>query len=170
MKRTALRIAASQLEAELLPHLIGRVSHVTTRAALSCILQDGALKPNQDSSRGYGSTNSSYFRSRGCLSLTDLRSASREEIEKTLAQFYFLNPQLSKTNFPVFFVFKPEINEGLIHWSEWRERTTDHGVRIVAPTEAGYASEIPLSSVEKIIEVEVELRSKSSILSSENGT
>lgn len=155
MKRTSLRVATNDLEAAILSRLIGRVSHVTTRAALACILHDQALRPDQDSSLGYGSTNTSYFRSRGCLSLTDLRHASQQEVEHSLTQFYFLNPQLAECDYPVFFVFTSQIYDHLIHWSEWRNRTIDQGVRIVAPTEAGYPRDIPLSHVDEIIEVEV---------------
>jgi hypothetical protein len=155
MIRSSLRLDANELETRLLPKLLGRVSHVTSLSAMSEILRDSALRPGRESALGYGATSSSYFRSRGCLSLTDLRSVSREQLDFSLSQYYFLNPPLPQRDAPVFFVFHQDVYADLIPWTAFKSRLPNDGVRVVAHTEAGYPRDIPLSLVDEIIEVTV---------------
>lgn len=153
MRRTLLQIHANQLPVQLLPLLRGRVSHVTSRAALACILRDRCLKPNQDSSLGYGSSSNSYFRKLGCLSVTDLRTVGDEQIEGSLGNFNFLNPNFTK-NHPVYFLLSPSAYPKLIPWTEWSK--TRPPERVVQYTEAGFPCELWLTEVDEIIEVEIE--------------
>jgi hypothetical protein len=155
MNEELLFLAADVLRAEVLPRLVGRVFHVTTRDAYARIRSDGAIKPNRNGELGFtfGQSEFSYFRNRGCVSLFDLRTATPEQVEDSLWKYYFLNPSFSE-NRPVFLLLTDSCFDDLIPWSR---ANAEVGYRemFIPYVEAGYPGEIPLSLVERALLLEV---------------
>ena len=86
MKFKNLRVNGNTLFDEfLLPHLKGRVFHVTRLSVLSRIQTSGAILVNTDGHLEtlYGSSRS-FFRTRGCVPVFDYRTASPEQLEDSM--------------------------------------------------------------------------------------
>ncbi len=155
MDEESLVIAAESLRTDLLPRLVGRVFHVTTREAYVRVRSDGVIKSNQSGELGFtfGQSRFSYFRKRGCVSVFDLRTATPEQIDDSLHKYYFLNPPFSK-NRPVFLLLADACSEQLLPWSQ---SIPEEGARamVIPYVEAGYPGEIPLSLVQCALLLEV---------------
>lgn len=138
------------LRGPLLPLLRGRVFHVTTAAALPSIL--GAGKVSWD----YGEPRypNAYFRSRGCLSVCDLRSLTEEELDDGLAKYTFVDPFTSED--PAFLFIDPQrLERPLISWREQRERR-DFEKQVVPFIEAGFRGDLPVAYLESILIAKIE--------------
>jgi hypothetical protein len=154
MDEESLSLSAGDLEAELLPRLMGRVFHVTPRTTYPGIVSDGSIKSNQTGCLGFTTSQSevSYFRTRGCVSLIDLRTTTQEQVNDTLLRYYFLNPFSSPEDNPAFLLLKESEScfEQLIPWSD-----ASVGDMVVPYVEAGYRERIPLSLVERVLLLEI---------------
>ena len=114
MQIERLLIDGTRLEQDLLPRLVGKVFHVTTADSFRDICDDGYVRSNQDGRLSFTFPQSriSYARSRGYVSLTDLRDRSAEQVEWSLVKFYFLNPRSS--NDPVFLILSAEATDRVV--------------------------------------------------------
>lgn len=89
MKRTRLLVPFQNPGKVLLPFLVGRVFHVTLSDNIPAIEASGAIRSNPgfDLKTTFGSSQNSYFRKLGCVSLFDLRDyseRSESEVEFSL--------------------------------------------------------------------------------------
>jgi hypothetical protein len=151
MNEESLVLPLAALESELLPRLLGRVFHVTTREAYPRILLDRLIKSDKagDFSFTWETSEFSYFRKRGCVCVFDLRSATREQVNEALPKCNFLNKE-------VFLLLKESCHERLIPWTV---ANSDVGFRemYVPYVEAGYPDAISLDDVEHVLQVEIEV-------------
>jgi hypothetical protein len=155
MDEEVLCLVAGDLETELLPRLMGRVFHVTPRKTYPGIVSDGWIKSNQTGCLGFTSSQSnvSYFRTRGCVSLIDLRTTTQKQVNDALLKYDFLNPFSSPKDNPAFLLLKESkfCFEQLISWSN-----ASLGDMVVPYVEAGYRDRIPLSLVERVLLLDIE--------------
>jgi hypothetical protein len=154
MDEEVLCLVAGDLETELLPRLMGRVFHVTPRKTYPGIVSDGWVKSNQTGCLGFASSQSnvSYFRTRGCVSLIDLRTTTQKQVNDALDKYHFLNPFSSPKDNPAFLFLRESefCFEQLIPWSD--ASPTD---MVIPYVEAGYRDRIPLSLVERVLLLEI---------------
>lgn len=154
--RRQLKVRETELGNSLLPLVQGRLFHVTRRENVSPILSSGGISPNYDGAllTTFGSSNNSYFRNRGCVSVFDLFHPTPAEIERHLPDcwpFQHASPQSAIA----LFLLLPLVHERVISWREWRDQGA-FSEMIVPYVEAGYPGILPIELVEEIIEVEVE--------------
>jgi hypothetical protein len=154
MTETRLCLRRDALRGELLPKLLGRVFHVTSVCSYASILQDREIRVSDGSILTTTQSKISYFRTRGCVCLFDLRNVPEDELEWALMKYYFLNP-LHTENRPVFLFLNP------IHWDQlipWTVSKEDEGLKamVIPHVEAGHKGSIPLSWIESALFVEVE--------------
>ena len=156
MREEAVKLHVRDLKTKLLPLLVGRVFHVTDTHALGRIRMSGAIKhnANEEFEFTFGQSRTSYFRSRQCISVCDLRSASQGEIEDSLGKYYFLNPRFVN-NGPIFLFLREDCLHRLISWKKWKEDAA-YTEMVVPYIEAGYPGNIEVGLVESILRVEVE--------------
>ena len=158
MSPNRVRVRQDELRSVVLPRLIGRVFHVTTRAGYAGISRDGLIKSNQDAVLpfSYPQSEASYFRKRGCVCLFDLRSATADQIDEALQKFYFLDPS-SEDKPPVFLFLNHSCYERLIPWSV---SFPDEGYRamVIPYVEAGYSGDIPLSLIDSVLSLQITRR------------
>ena len=156
MDEESLIIAAAALPTQLLPRLLRRVFHVTPRETYARILSDGAIRSNQSGELGFSFPQSevSYFRKRGCVCVLDLR-VSPQQVDDALGKWYFLNPFPPKNRL-AFLLLKDGCYGELVSRSytqgkvDWREFSVPY-------VEAGFPAEIPLSFVERVLLVDIEI-------------
>jgi hypothetical protein len=115
----------SDVHENLMPMLIGRVFHATVTSSLDGINAAGAVLPN-DGTRSWGyhpDFQESYFGSRGCVSVFDLRSLPVENRSFWLS---FCNPLdssvINRANPTMAFLFlDKEACLKLIPWTKWKD-------------------------------------------------
>lgn len=110
LKIERLSLGQTLLESSLLPILRGYVFHVTTRSGFQAITKDGFIRNNQNGLFPYSfpQSNRSYARTRGYVSLFDLRAISDDQLERALSNFYFLNPPYTENN-PIFLILSTSL-------------------------------------------------------------
>jgi len=131
-------------------YLQGRVFHVTKECHWPEINNSGEIRPNNNGEleTSFGSSENSYFKNNGCVSVFDYRNISREEPQKHMYKCHPTKP-LSADSGMAILIFKPEIYPKLRSWTEWREG--DQREMVVPYVEAGFFGSIPLALVEKVI-------------------
>lgn len=148
---TTLTLASDELRGDLLPRLRGRVFHVTTHQAYSRIIADGVIQANAVPSPS--SSHNAYFRSRGNVSLCDLRDATDTQIDIALDAYYFLNPE-SRDASPAFLFLTEDACQRLVPGRrQMVERALD---KLVVPhVEAGYPGDLSTELIEEALIVHV---------------
>lgn len=154
MNEANVRIRAEALASELLPKLLGTVFHVTDMKGYAGIVQDQEIRVDDGSNPTTPQSKVSYFRTRGCVCLFDLRSVPMEEMELGLMKYYFLNPTHAD-NRPVFLFLDRSYWDRLISWTVSKE-DEGLGAMVIPYFEAGHQGPIPLSCIESALLVEVE--------------
>ena len=98
----------------------------------------------------------SYTRTKGWVSLFDLRGTSEEDIKAALGNFYFLNPSSTGNN-PIFLFISPSTCSKLIAWSRARdEGAWEKALSFIPKVECFYPGDIPVKEIYKIISVAIE--------------
>jgi hypothetical protein len=152
MLRSELRIAYAEISSLLMPRLMGRRFHVTCRDRVPAIEAAGTIYHNldRDLPTAYGSSSNSFFRNRACVSVFDYSIASAEQVDESLRK---CTPYQAgrKCDWQLAFYFlRPEAE--LRSWKEWKE--TESWREMVVPfVEAGHEGDIPLSTIEELLEV-----------------
>ncbi len=147
-----------ELESELLPILRNKVFHVTTRSALSNIGKDGLLRNNKHGRFPYSFPTSerSYARIKGWVSLFDLRDTPEDEIDTALSNFYFLNPPSTRNN-PVFLFISPSKYPELIPWTRARDDgALRQGLAFIPKVEAFYPGDISVMDISRVVSVTIQ--------------
>lgn len=142
----------------LLPLLRGRVFHVTCGANLPAILTDGQIKANVDGKlkTAFGSSENSFFRLRGRVSVFDYRTSTDEEIDKSLTK---CSPYQAghMCGFELAFFFLNDVAcSRLEPWVLWKtaKPREDMGIPGVVPyVEAGHPGGIPMADIDEILKV-----------------
>jgi len=145
----------SQLRDFILPILRGNVFHLTNRSGFKGIIKDGLIRNNKNGELPYTYPQSarSYARTRGCVSLFDLRTTSDDQLETALNNYYFLNPSFSE-NHPTFLILSASLYPALIPWTQarnedaWREAFIPH-------VEAFHQGDIPSSNISRVVSVKI---------------
>ena len=151
MIATSITLRSDQLRHDLLPRLRVRVFHVTTHAAYGRIMTEGVIKANTDPSPL--SAPDAYFRSRGCVSVCDLRDVTDDQINLALDAYYFLNPK-SRDASPVFLFLAEHAFPCLIPGRcQLEERALDE--LVVPHVEAGYPGDLKIEFIEDVLIVTV---------------
>ena len=149
-----LIVAQSDLKKRLLPQLQGHLFHVTTHHACRSIRRTGwvlADPPDLPSARKW--PYDSYFRSIGCVSLCDLRTADEEKVDVALAAYFFLDPWHGDPD-PAFLILSPQAADSVVSYGE----AIDQGAlakMIVPHVEAGYKGDLPISDISDILVVRI---------------
>ena len=129
--------------------------HVTTRLGLKGIVRDGLIRHNKNEEFPYSYVTSarSYARTRGRVSLFDLRGISENQLEIALSNYYFLNPPSTGNN-PIFLIFSASIYPTLIPWTQardegaWREAFIPH-------VETFHQGDVSISRVIRVVSVKI---------------
>jgi hypothetical protein len=144
------------LEEELLPMLMGKVFHVTTKDACSSILTNKTIKNNMkgDYKFCFPQSENSYGRKRGYVCLFDLRSATKKHIQDASIKFNFLNPFRNKSD-PCFFIISCSAWSQLIDASVAKSEIgyTEMWIPYV---ECWFPKNLSLDHVVEIIEVKID--------------
>ncbi|OLC67519.1 MAG: hypothetical protein AUH69_03665 [Actinobacteria bacterium 13_1_40CM_4_65_12] len=146
-----ITIPRDELEQFLLPQLLGRVFHVSTHERLEAILEDGAIRVHPPVAPSY---DKAYFRNHGCVSLFDLRSITKDQLDDTLkVKYNFLNYHGDRHH-PVFFLLRRDALAPIISWSkDLFEKSL--GWQLVPYSEAGHPGDLPLTLVDDILRVTI---------------
>jgi hypothetical protein len=136
--------------------LEGRVFHVARYELLEQIQKDGVLRSNADGSlqTTFGSSSSSYFRKRGCLSLFDYREPPNDTIRDFRSRCAPLQPARVGGPGVAIFMLRPAVFSQLIPWTQWKMDQAC-GDMIVPYVEAGFPGSIPIEQIEEVIVVRV---------------
>lgn len=156
VKVTSIKLHYSNLEQELLPLLLGKVFHVTTKDACSDIMAEKIIRNNMngDYKSHFPQSKNSYGLNRGYVCLFDLRSATTEQIQDALMKLYFLNPFRNKSD-PYFLIVSSSVWSKLIDTSVARSEIGFKEMWI-PDVECWYPKDLSLDNVDEIIEVKIE--------------
>jgi len=153
---TSTELHYSNLEKELLPLLLGKVFHVTTKDACSAIMAEKTIKNNMkgDYKFRFPQSENSYGRKRGYICLFDLRSATTQQIQDALMKFYFLNPFRNKSD-PYFFIVSSSAWSQLIDTSVAKSEIGFKEMWI-PDVECWFPKDLSLDHVDEVIEVKID--------------
>jgi hypothetical protein len=155
MKETTLELHRDNLRDVLLPLLVGRAFHVTTKPGYDAIRAAGAIRPNSDATfKSPFGNYKSYFRSRGCVSVFDLRTATPAQVDEGLGKIYFLNPARA-SNDPVYLFLADECSARLLPWSRWKDDQA-WSEMVVPYIEAGHPGDIALTFITDALIVRID--------------
>ena len=148
-----IELPAADLRKELLPRLRDRVFHVTTQEAWPSIVAAGfvLVDPPEDVVKW---EYDAYFRSVRHISLCDLRSLPKDDLELGLERFPFLDPRRSSTG-PVYLFLGRAATERIVTYREAVDRAHRLGKMIAPHIEAGYPGDLPLTEVSDVLVVQV---------------
>lgn len=155
LKIENLSCIESQLREFILPILRGNVFHVTNRAGFKGITKDRLIRSNKQGEfpYSYPQSDRSYARTRGYVSLFDLKTISDDELENALRKFYFLNPSFTENN-PIFLILSRSIYSTLIPWTRardehaWKEMFIPH-------VESFHQGDISVSCISRVVSVKI---------------
>lgn len=137
--------------------LEGHVFHVTMRAYWASILKTGHLEPNTNNSfpTTFGSSNNSFFRNLGCISVFDYRTPPTEETKEFRYRCYPLQAAKPGTDGIAILILNSSIYDALIPWTKWNE-IGDFKQMVVPYVEAGHPGPISTDKIDKVIYVQLE--------------
>lgn len=149
-----IHIRYEEADARLLPLLRHRVFHVTCAANLPAILASGRISANLDGTlpTAFGASRNSFFRLRDCVSVFDYRTATDEEIDKSLTKCTpWQAGRMCGFEIAIFFL-NNAAGSRLEPWPLWK--TTESYRQMVVPyVEAGHPGPIPLASIDELLKV-----------------
>ncbi len=150
---------------ELLPHLRGKVFHVTSRNKYEAILISGGIMNNRDGFHGINTSSlHSYGRLRGYVCLFDLRNFNEEMISEVLEKYNFLRPAWFGKMRPTFeewnltyLLLSPSNYQNLISYDAASHEigVNGNGSLAIRKAEAWIPERIPLEWIETIYNVRV---------------
>jgi hypothetical protein len=151
---TFLRLSGNLFKA-VYPRLQGRVFHVSLFSNLGQILGTGNILPNQHGqfTTTFGSSENSFFRNRGCVSLFDYRSVTQEELNDSVFKCSPMQPAYSGSAVAIF-MLADSTCPPLLSWQMWKEAKA-WSEMVVPYVEMGHHGPLPLSLVDEIMCVEV---------------
>lgn len=161
MRIEECQIEINDLEKDLLPKLIGKVFHVTSRQYFKMIIEGGSIiaNPPSPAQKCEPIYNKAYGRDRNYVSLFDLRIATTKEIENALEGLFFLNLKKCDDK-PVFIFFKEKIISKLIPWTEAEREVGYRKEGWVPYVEAWYPSPLSIENINYVLKVNVALDEK----------
>ncbi len=111
-----IAVKRGDLEAIVLPRLLGTVFHVTSTAGFEGIRMSGANCSNQDGKLPFTfpQWQNNWGRQQGWVCLFDLRDVSEENLRDALMKFHFLKPTDAN---PVFLFLDPSEYGKLVPWT-----------------------------------------------------
>ena len=137
-------------------HLLGRVFHVSPIANLASIEGSGSIDPSCPGVEGFGSTNG-FFKSRGCVSLFDLRDPSPEHLELYLWRCHPLQPAMTRDLDVAIFFLDKSAHEALVSWRLWKEEKA-YMQRVVPYLEAGFPGPLSLERINQLLLIKLRER------------
>lgn len=148
-------VKETELRVRLWPRVQNRVFHVTRRENIQSILTGGGIAPNPDGllRTTFGSSEASYFRKRGCVSLFDLVHPSEDQIKERIADCWPFQTAAPDSDIAILIV-KASAYGSLIRWDTVNKAGQVREM-IVPYVEAGYPGLLPLCHIDQIIEVHV---------------
>jgi len=154
VKVTTIELHYSNLKEELLPLLFGKVFHVTTKDAYFSIMDEKIIRNNMEGKYEFAASQSknSYGRKRGYVCLFDLRSATTEQIDHALDNFYFLNPRWQRSAY--FFVVSSSVWSQLIETSVAKSEIGFKEMWIPY-VECWFPKDLLLDHIDEVIEVKI---------------
>jgi hypothetical protein len=147
----------------IVPHLRGKIFHITTEQAFKQIQRDGKIRNNKDGSLGFNSNSEASFgRNRGWVCLFDFRD--EETIVPTLSYYAFHSPpfkssaHVSSDSRIVYIFLNQESYSHIIPndvaWKIYQEEGGQYPHR-VPKTECWYPGDIPLTCIDNALLVSV---------------
>jgi hypothetical protein len=155
MQRSKLTISDTDLSDAWPTMVRGRVLHVSCASNIDSILRHGIL-PNTEGglATSFGSSSSSFFRLRGCVSVFDYRAVSDEHFESSWRACSPATALHQCNDRVALFVLRPEACDTLESWQLWKS-TESYSQMVVPHVEAGHPGPIPIESIEELIELAV---------------
>jgi hypothetical protein len=155
--RGKLEFNEQDLNDRLLPLLVERVFHVTSRERCERILAAGAILPNVDGLLGdtYPQSANSLARHSGYVCLFDLRHVSSDALDWGLSCFYFLAP--TPLGRELSFLIVSPAAATILHWDDVKENAGTNAYH-VPEIEAWHDGPLPTTAVERILDVTVRPR------------
>jgi len=156
MIESALHIYYRDLKDVLLPQLLNRVFHVTTDDAVAQIISEGAIRLNAEGNFRFtfGQSEHSYFRKRNCVSVFDLRFVTPKQIDESLDNYYFLNPEFAE-NRPVYMFLNACCFDKLVPWSRPNEESA-RGDIVIPYVEAGYPGDLDFGLIDELLRLDID--------------
>ena len=137
---------------ELLPHLRGKVFHVTPASSFAEITVVGKVLVNVgDRVSPFGNTAKGYFRSKGCVSFFDYRRCGSPEWEEHFHKCLPTQPLNAESPIVVLFLAEAEHHK-LLSWRGWKQEQL-WSYRVVPHVECGYPGPVELSAVRAVLHV-----------------
>ena len=135
--------------AALMPHLEGRVFHVTKECYWTDVYASAEICPNIHGKlkTTFGRSTNSYFKNLGCVSVFDYRNIYEEEPQKHIKSCRPTLPLTADSGIAILFL-SPNIYPELQSYEGWKKGNQSQ--MIVPHIEAGHSGPIPLSLVEKV--------------------
>jgi len=135
---------------ELLPHLLGKVFHVTMASSWPEIAAAGRLTVNiTDRKSPFGNSANGYFRIKGCVSFFDYRQHCSPEWKEHFDKCLPTQP-LSPTS-PIVVLFLSEsVHHRLLSWKGWMSEQL-WSYRVVPHIECGHPGPVELTTIESVL-------------------
>ena len=152
MKESKIEIEESQ-KRPFVEGLRGEVFHVTLAKNLASIKKSTGILVNTGTERDttFGDASNSIFRKKGCVSVFDYESPTRENWQKHMGK---CNPLLRSDDDELAFLFLGEnAKNNLIRWSQIENEWI--GTRVVPHVEAGHLGIIALTDIKEIVVVKI---------------
>jgi hypothetical protein len=145
-----LVVKMSDLEAVVLPRLLGTVFHVTTALALEGIKTSGFIRSNQDGQLAYTfpQSQNNYGRQLGYVCLFDLRDVPEERLRESLSKFHFLQPTKAD---PVFLFLDTSEYGKLVPWT-----VAPAGAMAIPFVETWFPGDLPVTALTDALSVTVD--------------
>lgn len=157
LKHRRIRVKETELRDQLLPLVQGRIFHVARQSYLERILADGRIQHNRDGQlpTTFGSSTISYFRTRSCVCLFDLFHPSKDQQNRHLRDCWPFMPARPGSGIAIL-MLAVEAHDEVITYAV-AKRAGALKEMIVPYVEAGYAGDLPLTLIDEIVEVEVDV-------------
>lgn len=147
-----MKLAIREADDPFLESLIGRIFHVTSLQNFDVIKRAGVIcaHPWPRPESPFGDRTSTYFRSRGCISVFDYSTPSHDQIRTSWRRCCPLDAARPG---PAIFVFLPaSFFVQLVSWTDWQDEEST--LTIVPYVEAGYPDAINLADISEVMQVE----------------
>jgi hypothetical protein len=150
MKKTEIHIEQGNVLEYLMSFIKGKVFHVSRVSNWKSIEDVGKILPNRNGEleTSFGSSDNSYFKNKGCVSVFDYRNIHGEKPQEHMHKCRPTKP-LTPEEGIVIFILKEECHDKLVLWDEWKQG--DMGQMVVPYIEAGFPGAIELSQIEEAL-------------------
>jgi len=155
MKITKKQFHERNLTESILPYLTKRIFHVTKKSNLNAILECGEIRSGKNNKfeTTFGYSSNSFFRNRGCISLFDYKTATKEQFDKYFGRCHPAMPVTPEDEIAILLI-NDSIYHELLSWELWREEQA-YSEMVLPYLEAGHQGPISIKKVDEILIVSI---------------